>query len=220
MWGDSLLYGLCFSLSWWREAVCCVWAGIIMNCLIRHFQKKSVLALPAVEAVFSKDGFADPNEKIGSALELKGTSDKKAEDFYHMCEQAALGSASCETDASEAFKEWLCSANIGVLQKYNLDFEEAHMLLLAGSQRRPEMEIELQWNQKIGAYQFVCLIENNDLHGYKDKKKTAGIPANILLDFFKGSEQEIKEDLIRLLIRGGWRKAQKLLYEGLNHHTD
>lgn len=211
---------LCYNLSWWREAVCCVWAGIIMNGLIHRFQKKSILALPVGEPTFSKDGFADPNEPIGKALELAGVSDKEADDFYKLYERAMLGSAYCEYDAGEAFKEFLSSTNIMALQKHNLNFKESHALLLAGSQRRPEVEIELRWNQNARAYQFVCLIENNDVHGYKDKEKIATIPASILFDFFKGAEPKIQQDLIRLLIRGGCDKARNFLFLALVSHLD
>lgn len=218
IWGNGVL-DLYFSLSWWREAVCCIWASRIISTMIGALNRKQALALPLDDRIFSPQCFAgdsaiNPNEPIGYALNLNGISDEEADNFYQLYEKASFGSAECEESSAQAFKHWLRSANIQSLKEHNLNYKEAHRMLFSGSQWRPEIEIELDWDQRIGAYQFICVVKNNDVHGYQDKERTSRIPAAILLDFFRTCEQKVKEDLFRLLIRGGWRKARDLLYKG------
>ncbi len=219
IWGENLRH-LYFSILWWSEAVSAVWAGIIIKDLIRCFQKKSLLALSAGETAFLGDGLSgkiDENEPLGKALELP-ISGEEARDFAKLCHKAALGSVSCGVGTGDVFKEWLRNANIGDLEKHGLSFLQAESLLSAGSRRMPELEIELYWNQNTGSYQFVCLIENRDAHGFKHAESQ--IPVKILFDVFKNASSGAKEDLIRLCIRGGQDKAEGLLSKALITHCD
>lgn len=224
IWGDEILR-LYFSLSWWREAICCVWAGLLIKDMAVFFKKRSEQTLLEAYYGFSqKCEFIAVNQmreiQMGDPLRLTNISDEEAHDFYKLYEKAALGSGDCERSVANAFRGWMREANIGTLQSYGLDYQTAHSLLLASSQRTPEIDIRLLWDQSANAYRFVCLVENNDIHGYKDDGKTARIPIDILCDFFENAPHDIKEDLIRLLIRGGWRKAMELFDKGLSHPID
>ena len=223
IWSNAVL-DLYYSLLWWREAVMCVWAGIIAKNLIGCLKKKPTHFLSAGKTDMLQDAAANQllfrNKPIGSALDLQSISDEEADNFHRLCEKARTGSYECELSAAAAFKEWLRSANIKVLKKYGLNQKEAHSLLFAGSQQRPQIDIDLCWDEGMRTYQFVCFVNNNDIHGYKDKEKTGHIPINVLFDFFENAPQKTKEDLFRLVIRGGWNHARSLLDSGLVHHID
>ncbi|MDP2668255.1 MAG: hypothetical protein Q8P07_00240 [bacterium] len=223
LWGNAV-WDLHYSLLWWREAVMCVWAGIIVKNLINCLKKKPTHLLSAGKTDMLQDAAANRllfrNKPIGSGLNLDGISDEEADNFHRLCERARLGSYDCELSAAAAFKEWLRSANINVLQKYGLNNKEAHLLLFAGSQQRPQIDIDLCWDEGIRTYQFVCFVNNNDVHGYKDKEKTGHIPVNVLFDFFENAPLKTKEDLFRLVIRGGWDHARGFLDSGLVHHIN
>lgn len=223
LWGEGV-WDLYYSLTWWREAIMCVWAGIIVKNLISCLKKKPTHLLSAGKTDMLQDAAANQllfrNKPIGSGLNLDGISDEEADNFNRLYEKARLGSRDCELSAAEAFKEWLRSANINVLQKYGLGSKEAHLLLFAGSQKSPQIAIDLCWDAEMRTYQFVCFVSNNDIYGYKDKEKTGHIPANVLFDFFENAPPKTKEDLFRLVIRGGWDHARSLLDSGLVHHID
>lgn len=212
LWGEGV-WDLYFSLTWWREAVTCVWAGIIAKNLISCLKKKPTHFLSAGKTDMLQDAAASlllfRNKPIGSALNLDGVSGEEAANFHKLYENARMGSYDCELSAATAFKEWLRSANINIFQKYGLSNKEAHLLLFAGSQQRPEIDIRLCWDEGIRTYQFVCFVNNNDI-----------IPANVLFDFFENAPPSTKEDLFRLIIRGGCDKASELLDSGMVHHID
>src|SRR6266481_564750 len=210
---------LWLNLSWWREAVCAVWAGKIAHQLI-HLWRGGSLLLSSGDNFLQGTGIEKrargKSDLLGMILELPGVSHVEAAEFYAACDAAAMGSMSCEYDAADAFKEWLRSASIGVFQKHGLTFEEAHYTLLSGSQSMPQMEITMEWNDSVGAYQFACIVKNRNAHGYPDKKKTSRIPQELLLSFYEGASREIRIDLSRLLLRAGMQKMRELLRKTLD----
>lgn len=217
---DTVAFDLWVSLSWWRTAVSCVWAGKIVHDLLLRMRTRTERCLLIGDTIFSKENFFEKtirNDKpIGAILALPGSNEKDAEEFYAFCDRAHMGSRDCEYRAAAELKDWLHLANIGIFQESGLNFKQAHLLLLAATQREPRIDMKLAWDQSSRAYQFVCLVENNDRHGYTDKEKTSGIPAELLMNFFGSASGKIREGLFRLVLRAGSIKARELFSGGLD----
>ncbi len=223
-WGEGV-WDLYFSLHWWQEAVRCVWAGIILHRLVPHLQKGTLL-LPGISptdqenTAFFQGEVYGLNQPIGCLLGFHYLSDQQADELYQLYDRAHFGSRFCETAAGENFKEWLREVNIGDLQQQGLGFAQADAVLMAGSQRNPELDMEMIWSEPAQAYQFGCWIKNKDVHGFDDHSKTAYIPESILFDFFKQADKKTQENLLRLLIRGGWQKARELVFPAIKSSLD
>src|SRR5258708_2421073 len=212
-------FNLWVSLSWWRTAICSIWAGKIVHGLLLKLRKHPHLYLPAGETVFTienSDYEIRESEPIGSILSLPGVRTKEASDFHNLYEQAHFGSRDCEYRAAAALKKWLRSASIETFRSNGLSLDEAHHLFLAATQCEPRIDMELLWNQKAQAYQCICFVKNNDQYGYADKKKTSGISVDILLSFFGDAPGQVREDLFRLVLRAASVKARELLSKGLH----
>lgn len=223
-WGEGV-WDLYFSLHWWQEALCCVWAGIILHRLIPHLQKGTLL-LPETSTAGQENSpvfqgeVGGLNQPIGHLLSFHYINHQQADELYQLYEKALFGSRFCETAAGENFKEWLRQVNIGDLQQRGLGFAQADAVLMAGSQRDPKLDIEMIWNEQAQTYQFGCQIKNKDVHGFDDPSRTAFIPEGILFDFFKQTDQKTQENLLRLLIRGGWQKARDLVFPAIKRSFD
>lgn len=224
------VFDLQVNLSWWRFAVCAVWAGrIVRNLILLSRGSKYKLLLPGAQPT-NERGFAfrnriDEGGPIGAVLELSEFSDDEIGVFYELCDAAIFGSITCEYGVASAFREFLRSSNIRTLQELGLTFEEAHVVLLAGSTTRSEMDIRLKWDQETEEYSFVCVVENKDIHGFTDPAKTGGIPHKLLNYFYERASTDVQKDLLRLILRAGQCKARDLLvsklatsYEPLAQH--
>ena len=222
-WGEAV-WELYFSLHWWQEAVRCVWAGIIMHRLAPILQNKKLLPgdskISSEKNIFFQAEMSDLDRPIGLFLSFPYLSDEKAEELYQLYNKAHFGSRFCETETGYNFKEWLRKLDIGSSQKHDLTFEQADAVLMAGSQRNPELDIDLIWDQKEKLYQFGCRIKNKDVHGFDDSSKTTHIPEGILFDFFRQTDQKTQENILRLLIRGGWQKARDLVFPAIMRSLD
>lgn len=217
-------FELHFSLHWWQEAVRCVWAGIILNQLVYKLQGKGVLLLPGIVEQGKNEFFQSEtislDEPIGQLLCFGYINDAQADEFCELYERSLFGSRFCETAAGDSFKEWLRKIDVGILRQNGLSFAQADTLLMAGSQRIPDLDIELIWNQQAQTYHFGCRIKNKDVHGFDDPSRTAYIPGKILFEFLRGENTKTQENLLRLLIRGGWRKVRDLAYPAIKNHFD
>ena len=218
------VWELYFSLSCWREAIRCVWAGIILHQLVLRLQGKRLLA-ETCERGQEKIGFLEYemfklDKPIGEMLSFYFISDEKADELSQLYEKSLWGSRFCETSAGENFKEFLRELNIDRMQRCGMKFEQAHAVLMAGSQRDPDLDIKLVWDQQISSYRFVGQIKNKDVHGFEDASKTASIPENILFEFIRQTDQKTQEDVFRLLIRGGWQKARDLVFPAIKRGLD
>jgi len=208
-----------FSLYWWNNTVRHIWSVIILNYLISTTSRNGKKLLGGD---FSSDrkfeaesiSFGQPLEKL---VEIKSVDTKEADSLHSLYYKAHLGSRFCEFEAGNSFKEWLKNINLGDLQKHGLTFQEAHLVLLAGSQVNPEIEIEMRWDQTIKFYRFVCFVKNLNTHGFKDEDRTVHIQESLLLAFFENSKPEIQASMVRLLISAGFNKARDLLFKSINH---
>lgn len=208
------------ALAQWRKAVCCVWASTIVHELIYLTGKKGALLSPGKPICFSEKRKHCNDEPLGVSLDLSDISDAEADEFHVLGEKAMFGSADCEYSVAEGFKGWLRSANISILQRCGLNFQEAHLILLAATQHSPYVDIELGWDREAGFYRFTCIVKNHDAHGYVDPKNTAYIPTEIVFSFFEDAAPNVREDMLRLVIRAGRTRARDLLLKGLEHPLD
>ncbi|TSC74499.1 MAG: hypothetical protein G01um101444_269 [Parcubacteria group bacterium Gr01-1014_44] len=216
---DEGVWELYFSLHRWQEAVRCIWAGIILHRLVSQLQQGTLL-LPGISQTGQENQSFFQDQPIGHLLCFHHISHQQADELYQIYDRAHFGSRFCETVAGANFKEWLRQLNIGGLQQQGLGFAQADAVLMAGSQRDPELDIEMTWNEQVESYQFGCRIKNKDAHGFDDDSRTAYIPESILFDFFKHADQKIQEALLRLLIRGGWQKARELVFPAIKRSLD
>ncbi len=213
---------LWYALAWWGSTVQCLWSAIIAGKLIRHFRKQRLLPESYAPARDAEPAFrsgsiiaapaVDPDKPLGELLAFRDITDEEATRFYEFAEKCRFGSSSCEVGAGVFFKNWLRGASIGTLKKYGMTLEAAHCLLLAGSQREPRVEFELRWNQKARAYQLMCVV-----YGHGGKDTAAVVPEGVLVDIFAGATEATQVDLTRLLVRGGWGRAERLLWDSLDH---
>lgn len=210
------------SLYWWRRAVCVVWAGMIVHDLISWMKKvnlgqDSVKHIAATGSLLSSGiGVAEEQDDegddlIGAALNLSDVDDKTIEIFFDICHSAAFGSSDCEYNAGEGFRQWLSSASIGLMRSLGVTFEEAHMILLSGSQASPRMSVALLWNESLEAFQFACSIINRTSSGFTDPERTSILPATVIKDFYQKAPKGVQDDFMRLFLRAGLYKAQNLL---------
>lgn len=227
-WGNGV-HALHFELGCWQETVCCVWSALIARNLIRRLRKQQNTLEDVADVLNSECALAssyffeapaiDPERPIGELLSLEDITDTEIDTFAKFREWCAMGSYSCEVSAGNIFKNWLRRASIGMCEQYQLTFKEVHPILLAGSQREPRAEIELRWDEAARTYRFAFLVKNRDAHGFDDGR-AASIPESILLDFFENTSKNVKTDLVRLLVRGGWRKAEDLFRDSLRGDLD
>ena len=87
---------LMFLLHWWRIAICCIWAGKIVNHMIGTKRNRGSLFLPSPKQTPSEKNVsekcdAEDDDRLGAILALSNISDKEADGFYKLCNAAAFG---------------------------------------------------------------------------------------------------------------------------------
>lgn len=202
---------LWYQLGWWRNAVRCFWGAHFLGQVIAHVRTpKHLLPMGSVGIVSEESQWGSP-VPLGAVLSFSGSSTDHLEKAFNLARSAQFGSAECETVAAQAFREWLRGRSFALLRESGIaTAEEAHQFLLAASDRSPACKISFRWCGS--SYTPVCNIENADACGYSDPSRSAIVPMPILMLFFEGAGELVKEALVRLLIRELWRQGTCLLF--------
>ncbi len=215
-WGDAV-YDLYFSLIRLRQTICCLWAGEIIGGITTRMSKRAEKrdALPFYgRPVTSLLEMLSAGSPVGQILEFGHISEADASRFRELHEKASFGSGECEERAAMEFRRWLRKISIKTLIERGVTQEETHRLIIAVSQGAAKVLFDLFWNEEGRGYEFACFVQNRDACGFQTEQLRSRIPGALLMEFFKSADAPC-EDLFRLLIREGWRKANDLARRSL-----